>query len=103
MVEEKPHSVFKRNGSDLVYTYNITLAQALTGFDIQLRTLDGRTLNIPMRDSVVQPGDEKVVFGEGMPLAKEPGRKGNLRVQFRVSFPRRLTPEQKSLVLRALS
>jgi DnaJ family protein B protein 4 len=30
-----------------------------------------------------------------MPIAKEPGRRGNLRIKFDIEFPTRLTAEQK--------
>lgn len=103
MIEEKPHATFKREGDDLVYTHNITLAQALTGFDVNLRTLDGRSLSVPMRDAVVTPSTEKVVAREGMPISKHPGQKGDLRIRFNITFPSRLNPNQKELIQRALS
>lgn len=59
-----------------------------------MTTLDGRNLNIPIND-VIKPGYEKVVPNEGMPLTKEPGKKGNLRIKFDIKFPSRLTAEQK--------
>ena len=33
---------------------------------------------------VVTPGSERVIRGEGMPLSKAPGQKGNLRLQMDV-------------------
>jgi len=33
--------------------------------------------------------------GEGMPVSKEPGKKGNLVVAFDVVFPRQLSDAQK--------
>jgi len=94
VVDEKPHDVYKRDGNDLVVTQKISLNEALTGYTINLTTLDGRNLNIPIND-VIKPGYEKVVPNEGMPLTKEPGKKGNLRIKFDIKFPSRLTAEQK--------
>jgi hypothetical protein len=38
---------------------------------------DGHTVTVPIRsDSVVQPGAERVIVGEGMPISKSPGRHG---------------------------
>lgn len=102
VIEEKPHAVFKREGNDLIYTHNITLAQALTGFDVSLRTLDGRPLTVPLRDAVVDPSYVKVVPGQGMPVSKTPSQKGSLRIRFNIAFPRKLDADQKSLVQRAL-
>eukprot|EP00262_Sarcandra_glabra_P007083 TRINITY_DN19653_c0_g1_i1.p1 TRINITY_DN19653_c0_g1~~TRINITY_DN19653_c0_g1_i1.p1 ORF type:complete len:313 (+),score=56.47 TRINITY_DN19653_c0_g1_i1:175-1113(+) len=99
LVEEKPHGLYKRDGNDLVVNQRISLVDALTGKTINLPTLDGRNLTINVTD-VVRPGYEMVVPKEGMPIAKEPGKKGNLRIKFDVKFPSILTPEQKSAIRR---
>lgn len=101
VIDERPHNVFKRDGNDLIFTHKILLAEALTGTTVTLTTLDGRTLPIPIND-VITPSYEKVVPKEGMPIAKEPGRKGNLRIKFDVKFPSRLSAEQKAGVKRLL-
>jgi len=95
VIDEKPHSVYKRDGNDLVVTQKIPLMEALTGCTVNLTTLDGRNLSISITD-VVNPGTEKVVPNEGMPIGKEHGRKGNLRIKFDIKFPTRLTSEQKN-------
>ncbi|GJW77531.1 DnaJ homolog subfamily B member 1 [Tanacetum coccineum] len=94
IIDEKPHAVFKRDGNDLVVTQKISLAEALTGYTAQITTLDGRSLTIPV-NSVISPTYEEVVKGEGMPIPKEPTRKGNLRIKFDIKFPTRLTSDQK--------
>lgn len=33
--------------------------------------------------------------GEGMPVSKQPGRRGNLLIKFDVAFPRSLSSSQK--------
>ncbi|KAM7272602.1 hypothetical protein ACFE04_027265 [Oxalis oulophora] len=101
VVDEKPHAIFKREGNDLVVNHDITLLEALTGKTIDLTTLDGRNLTIPITD-IIKPGAEVVVPNEGMPISKEPGRKGNLRIKFDVKYPSRLTSEQKSELRRVL-
>ncbi|WIA33709.1 hypothetical protein OEZ86_006827 [Tetradesmus obliquus] len=48
--------------------------------------------------SAAQPvshGSERVVAGEGMPISKAPGGKGDLHVKFEVEFPRQLSQQQK--------
>lgn len=45
---------------------------------------------------VARPNTEKRVRGEGMPISKTPGQKGDLRVRFDVQFPRTLTDQQKT-------
>ncbi|XWS51068.1 hypothetical protein CRYUN_Cryun12cG0144500 [Craigia yunnanensis] len=58
----------------------ITLLEALTGKTLDLITLDGRNLMIPLTD-IIKPGAEVVVPNEGMPISREPGRKGDLRIK----------------------
>ncbi|GMN45728.1 hypothetical protein TIFTF001_014912 [Ficus carica] len=101
VVDEKPHALYKRDGNDLVVNQEITLLEALTGKTLDLTTLDGRDLMIPLND-IIKPGAEMVVQNEGMPISKEPGRKGNLRIKFDVRYPSRLTAEQKADLRRVL-
>jgi DnaJ-class molecular chaperone len=78
------------------------LADALCGTHLQLRSLDGRTIDVPVT-GVVTPGSARVVRGEGMPISKTPGAKGDLRVKFEITFPRQLTAEQKTALRGLLS
>ncbi|KAH9329499.1 hypothetical protein KI387_001607 [Taxus chinensis] len=99
VIDEKPHDVYKRDGNDLIVTQKITLAQALTGYTVNLVTLDGRSLSIPITD-VISPGYEKIVPREGMPISKDQGMRGNLKIKFDIKYPSRLTSEQKAGVNR---
>lgn len=96
IIDEKPHSVFSREGNDLIVTQKISLADALAGYTARIVTLDGRTLTIPI-NSIIHPTYEEVVLREGMPIPKDPSRKGNLRIRFNIKFPAKLTNEQKAL------
>lgn len=101
VIDEKPHDVYKRDGNDLIVNQSVSLAEALSGTTINLTTLDGRSLSIPVTD-IVSPGYELVVSKEGMPIVKEPGGRGDLRIKFDIKFPTRLTPEQRAGLKRAL-
>jgi DnaJ family protein B protein 4 len=61
IIDEKPHPRFKRDGNDLVLQQRISLADALCGVELNIQTLDNRTLQIPLRDTVITPGMQKVV------------------------------------------
>ncbi|KAF7139968.1 hypothetical protein RHSIM_Rhsim06G0137000 [Rhododendron simsii] len=102
IIDEKPHSVFTRDGNDLVVTEKIPLSEALTGHTVRQNTLDGRTLTIPI-NNVIHPDHEEVVRGEGMPIPKDPTKKGNLRIKFNVKFPARFNPEQKAGIKKLLT
>lgn len=101
VIDEKPHATYVRDGNDLVIKQEITLLEALTGKTFNLTTLDGRNIVLPLTD-IVKPGVEVVVPNEGMPISKEPGKKGNLRVKIDVRYPSRLTSEQKIELRRVL-
>ncbi|XP_020216171.1 dnaJ homolog subfamily B member 4 isoform X2 [Cajanus cajan] len=102
VLEEMPHAIFKRNGNDLVVVQKISLVDALTGKTLNLTTLDGRYLTIQVAD-IVKPDYELVVPNEGMPISKEPGKKGNLRIKFDVVFPSSLASPLKCDITRILS
>ncbi|CAH2077681.1 unnamed protein product [Thlaspi arvense] len=95
IIDEKPHPVFTRDGNDLIVTQKVSLVDALTGYTVNLTTLDGRTLTVPITN-VISPEYEEVVPKEGMPLQKDQTQKGNLRIKFNIKFPARLTAEQKA-------
>ncbi|KAG6488225.1 dnaJ homolog subfamily B member 1-like [Zingiber officinale] len=103
IIDEKPHDVFTREGNDLVTSQKISLVEALTGYTARLTTLDGRSLTIPINSSVIHPGYVEVVPREGMPMPKDPSRKGNIRIKFDIRFPTRLTTEQKAGIKRLLA
>ncbi|KAM9204990.1 dnaJ homolog subfamily B member 13 [Mergus octosetaceus] len=101
VVREKPHLRFQRADDNLSYVATIPLGKALVGCTVEVRTLDGRLLNVPIND-IVHPKYCKVVPGEGMPLPQEPQRRGDLLISFNICFPRQLTPEKKMLLKSAL-
>ncbi|KAJ3692553.1 hypothetical protein LUZ60_011648 [Juncus effusus] len=101
VIDEKPHELFLREGNDLIMNLKIPLVDALSGATVNLKTLDGRDLVIKLSE-VVTPGYELVVAKEGMPVVKEHGKRGNLRVKFEVGFPTRLSSEQRASIRRVL-
>lgn len=101
VIDEKPHNIFTRDGNDLVVTKKISLVEALTGYTAQITTLDGRNLTI-LINTVIHPSYEEVVPKEGMPIPKEPSKRGNMRIKFDIKFPTRLTAEQKAGIKKLL-
>ncbi|KAH0940104.1 hypothetical protein HID58_007565, partial [Brassica napus] len=101
VIDEKPHDLFKRDGNDLITSAKVTLAEAIGGTTVSIKTLDGRNLPVGVTE-IVSPGYELVVPGEGMPIAKEKGNRGDLKIKFDVQFPTRLSTDQKSALKRVL-
>jgi DnaJ family protein A protein 2 len=102
VISQKKHHIFKRKGSDLIIKKNISLVQALTGYQFTLLTLDGRSINIKTPDNyIIKPPAVDitdngcsilphimVVENEGMPKPNTGGlEKGNLFILFNISFP----------------
>ncbi|ORX82664.1 DnaJ-domain-containing protein [Basidiobolus meristosporus CBS 931.73] len=100
ILEEKPHPTFKRESEHLVMNLDIDIVEALTGFTKTVQSLDGRTIAITNRTPVTSPGQELRISGEGMPISKQPGRKGDLVVRVNVRFPAALTTSQKEAIRR---
>jgi len=84
---QKEHPVFQRNGNDLIIEQSIPLIQSLTGCCFTITHLDGRELLVKTpRGTVIQPGEIRVIEGEGMPIQKTSDA-GNLLVKIKVIFP----------------
>lgn len=96
ITEDRPHETFVRSGlSNLLYTQTISLKEALCGFMVTLKTLDGRVLRVKITD-VVTPTYEKVIEDEGLPLPACPTKaKGNLILRFNITYPEYLSKKTK--------
>lgn len=103
VIQEKENADpgYSRQGADLIYTYRLSLADALTDCSLQIPTLDNRIISIACPE-VVSPFYEKLIPGEGMPLVKTPG-KGNLLVKFHILFPKYLNAEKRSKIRELLA
>lgn len=96
MIEEKvdAKSGYTREGNNLVYTYRISLADALSDCSLQVPTFDNRILSFACPE-VVSPYYEKRIHGEGMPISKSPGNRGDLVIRFHILFPKYLNGTKK--------
>ncbi|XP_026216487.1 dnaJ homolog subfamily B member 1b [Anabas testudineus] len=97
VLKDKPHPVFKRDGSDIIYTAKISLRDALCGCTVNAPTLDGRSLPVSTTD-IVQPGMKRRISGEGLPYPKRPDRRGDLIVEYEVKFPERLSQSARDTI-----
>ncbi|GIX63677.1 heat shock protein 40, putative [Babesia caballi] len=102
IVRSKQHPRFVRDGNNLIYKFTVPLVKALTGFQATLTTLDNRRLTVRIVD-VVSPTYRKVIPKEGMPISKTPSERGDLILEFNITFPRTLTAEQKKQMTAALT
>lgn len=97
-IRDKPHNTFKRDGSDIKYTAKITLKQALCGASLQVPTLTGEIVPVETRNEVIKPNTVKRLQGRGLPLPKEPSRRGDLLVTFDIKFPEHISQSAKDIL-----
>ncbi len=86
---------FERDGNDLLSKLELTIAQAALGATVPVPTIEGET-EIEFAAGT-QPGEIRVLRGQGMPALQGFGR-GDQRVLVDVVVPRRLTDEQRRLL-----
>ncbi|KAG8015211.1 DnaJ-like protein subfamily B member 1 [Nibea albiflora] len=101
VLKDKPHSVFKRDGSDIIYPAKISLRDALCGSTVHAPTLEGKTVTVSSTD-IVQPGMKRRISGEGLPYPKRPDRRGDLIVEYEVRFPDRLSQSARDTIAQVL-
>jgi chaperone protein DnaJ len=95
-ITEKPHSLFKRQGSDLLCKLTIDLVTSLAGGEISIPHLDDRVLKTEIYPGqVIKPEELRVIMGEGMPQFRRSFAKGDLYIQFEVKFPVRDWADEK--------
>lgn len=86
--QKKEAIPFVRKGMDLIYEKNISLCEALTGYEFQIKHLDDRVLVVRSNPGdIVEHADMKMILGEGMPRYRSPYEKGYLIIKFNIEFP----------------
>lgn len=94
-VKEKEHKVFKRKQADLAMTLNITLYEALCGFEREITHLDGcKHLIKSKKGEVIAPNSVKTILMMGLPLFNNPALHGNLFISFEIEFPKKMDESQ---------
>ncbi|HRD25775.1 MAG: molecular chaperone DnaJ [Methanoculleus sp.] len=93
-----PNREFTRRGDDLETTVDITPAQAALGSEVEVQTIDGRTVSLSV-PAGVQHDTRLRIRGEGVRWQTKPG---DLLVRVRIVIPERLTDEERELYERLL-
>lgn len=100
-IRTAPHDRFRRDGNDLHLTVNISLVEALVGFEKSIKHLDDHDIDIGSK-GITKPKEVRKIKGEGMPVHFST-KKGDLYVTFEVIFPESLTDDQKKKIKEVLS
>lgn len=103
VIRDKPHALFKRDGSNIVYTHKLSLRDSLCGCVVEVPTLEGKKIGLNLMDEVIKPNSCRTMQGYGLPFPKEPSKKGDLLVKFDIQFPDRLSSSAKDILSDVLS
>lgn len=92
VTQQEAHPTFTRKGADLFMKKDISLLEALTGFEFTLTHLDDHEFVIySKKGEIMSDKTKKVVGGLGMPFHKDSMSHGNLIIEFHVVMPKRGT------------
>ncbi|KDN41779.1 DnaJ-domain-containing protein [Tilletiaria anomala UBC 951] len=118
IITEKLHPRFTRENDDLHIKLPLPIVDALdppkpssAGSKHNVKTLDYRTIDVPLPQpgpgpgkTTVQAGRTTRIANEGMPISKTDGkRKGDLVVQWELQMPDKLSDAQRAAIRQALS
>ena len=95
VITVKEHSIFQREGNDLICEIPVSFPQAALGCELDVPTLEGKVkLKVP---AGTQSGKIFKLNGKGIPVLQGYGR-GDELVIVRVETPTKLTSRQKELL-----
>jgi DnaJ-class molecular chaperone len=93
IIKETPNSLFKRENNDLLMNMDITLKESLIGFNKKIKTLN-ETEHIVDISTIIKQDDIHKLSDLGMPITKEKGTFGCLKIRFNILYPNSFTKSQ---------
>lgn len=93
-IHVKPHSIFRRDGSNLTMNLSVKLTDAILGTSVSVETLEGKTLEVkipPMK----RAEEHLRVAGKGIPVE---GGRGDLIIRLEVALPHKLSGKARKTV-----
>lgn len=95
-VSVKPHAIFERDGTSILYEMPISFVQAALGAEVEVPTLDGKVkYEIP---EGTQTGSTFRLKGKGIPYLNSSSARGDQFVTVHIETPKNLSREQKELL-----
>ena len=95
-VHIKRHSIFKRNGNDVICEVPITFTQATLGADLVIPMVDGSKEKYRIPEGT-QNGTKFTIRGKGFKNINS-NYQGNFIFTVSVQIPKRLTKEQREIL-----
>jgi molecular chaperone DnaJ len=93
-IRVKSHEYFERQDEDLYCAVPISVTQASLGAEIQVSTLDNKTIKVKIPPGT-QNGKLLRIRDEGVPSG---GRRGNLYIKMMVQVPSKLSKRGRELL-----
>lgn len=91
-----PHSLFTREGDDLVIEQKIPFSKACLGTEIEITSLEGKRFKIKVPAGVQQESRLRIK-GHGLPSGPI-GARGDIYVRIAVKIPQDLSPDQQGVI-----
>jgi molecular chaperone DnaJ len=88
------HPTLQREGTELFYEAELSIAQAALGTRIKVPTVDGEDADVEIKPGT-QPGTEIRLRGRGVPHLRRQSARGDLHVITNVVVPTKLTKKQR--------
>jgi molecular chaperone DnaJ len=95
-VHVTPHLKLRRDGTEIFYDLQLSIAQASLGTRVRIPTIEGEE-DLEIRPGV-QPATEIRLRGRGVPHLRRAGARGDLHVIVHVAVPTKLSKKQRQLL-----
>lgn len=95
-IQIQPHSVFQRNGDDLIKDLSVSVWDALLGEVVRVTTIDNRSFDVKIpegtnHDQILNVPDC------GMPIMNS-NKKGRLLLKIKIDLPKNLSEAEKQII-----
>jgi len=95
-VHVTPHPALRRDGTEIFYDLQLSIAQASLGTRVRIPTIEGEE-DLEIRPGA-QPATEIRLRSRGVPHLRRPGTRGDLHVMVHVNVPTKLSKRQRQLL-----
>ncbi len=96
-VQITKHPIFTRKNHDLYLTISVPMIVAALGDVISIKTLDSKTLDITIPESI-NAGQIIRIKAKGMQILNHSGNFGDLYIEVLVETPKKMTTQQKQVL-----
>lgn len=94
-IRVQDHKLFTRKNNDLYYKVDINLIESIIGKEIEIPYFDEKIkLNIN-QFGIINPTKNYMIKNKGLPIYNSANKKGNMILEFNITYPNKLTENTK--------